>query len=234
MQTLKKFKQAYKGSSFPTEVETHTGDVWVLKLRSCGNGPQSLISEFIVNRMAHLAGWEVPNVEPILIPNDFPWEFGTDEFDDLVQKSFGLNLGIQFIPEALPLPESDLNKLPIRFLQRLMALDLFFANYDRMGKSQNILKTKSSSFWMIDHASCLFLDPRVNAKALTLPDNHFLKNEKALILNSKVLLEIANRDLAQQALRDLPEPWLQETQFTHSQISNLLDLRIQKFQDAIS
>ena len=58
-----------------------------------------------------MLGWPVPDVAWIDIPQDFPWTFGTDEFDDIVQKSYGWNLGIAYIPDATPmgLPQIDLS-----------------------------------------------------------------------------------------------------------------------------
>ena len=57
----------------------------------------------------------------MLLPADFPWQIGTDEFHDTVQRSAGYNLGIAFIDDAADLAAADLQTLPAGFLDRLAA-----------------------------------------------------------------------------------------------------------------
>ena len=53
------------------------------------NAAVSLLSEFIANKVANKLNWPVTDVDWIYLPDNFPWIFGTDEFDDIVQKSYG-------------------------------------------------------------------------------------------------------------------------------------------------
>src|SRR5688572_16660021 len=102
MKTLKRILRLYAGSSFPVEVELTTGERCVMKMRGAGNGPTSLLAELVVSRIAGAAGFPVPRAFPVLIPEAFPWEFGTDEFDDLLQRSYGENLGLELVEGAIP------------------------------------------------------------------------------------------------------------------------------------
>src|SRR5271170_7301291 len=106
MVTLKSFFQRYPGSSIPTGIEAEDGGLWILKMRGVGNGVQSLLAEFVVNFSAASLGLPVPGVETVLIPQGFPWTFGTDEFDEILQRSYGLNLGLQYLGPCLSL-EAD-------------------------------------------------------------------------------------------------------------------------------
>jgi len=89
---LAKFIETYPGSSFPTRSQTTDGEMCVVKMRGAGNGAVALLSEFVVNRLASRAGLSVPDVSIIDIADNHPWDFGSDEFDDLLQKSSGPNL----------------------------------------------------------------------------------------------------------------------------------------------
>lgn len=110
MLTVSKILELYKGSSFPTRIQASDGNTYILKMKGAGNGVRSLLQEFLVNRVSHLMGCHVPNAHSILIPDQFPWTLGTDEFDDLVKKSFGMNLALDFI-------ESQTNESGIRLIQ---------------------------------------------------------------------------------------------------------------------
>lgn len=110
MLTVSKILELYKGSSFPTKIQANDGNNYILKMKGAGNGVRSLLQEFLVNRVGHLTGCHIPNAQSILIPDQFPWTLGTDEFDDLVKKSFGMNLALDFI-------ESQTNESGIRLIQ---------------------------------------------------------------------------------------------------------------------
>src|SRR5262245_40018668 len=149
MLTLARFVQRYPGSSMPTEIETTDGTRCVLKMKGAGNGAQSLAVELVVNRTAHALGWPVPDAFPVLMPDGFPWEFGTDEFDDVVQRSYGMNLGLEHLGPCESLAADAVRALPDSFLGRLVALDAFFCNYDRLPGSCNVLRDGRGQPWII-------------------------------------------------------------------------------------
>ena len=55
---LAQFIEMYRGSSFPTRSVTTAGETCVVKMRGSGNGAEALVSEFVVNRLAHAAGFQ--------------------------------------------------------------------------------------------------------------------------------------------------------------------------------
>jgi hypothetical protein len=57
----------------------------------------------------------VPPARPLFLPEGLPWQIGTDEFDDLIQRSIGWNLGVTYLPGARPLHASELAALPTIF-----------------------------------------------------------------------------------------------------------------------
>lgn len=167
------FEQQYNGSSFPTRITTGTGGQYVLKMRGSGNGAVSLLSEYVINKMAARIGWQVPDVEWVVIPDQFPWVFGTDEFDDIVQKSYGLNLGIAYLPDAVPVSKGEIPALRQETLNQMYSLDLFFINTDRTAAACNLLKTPQGGEWIIDHGSTGFFH-RIRLTGTALFPTHFL------------------------------------------------------------
>jgi hypothetical protein len=163
-------------SSSPAVVETRSGEFFVLKLAGGGAGPRGLLTEFLAAGLAKCVGLPVPAARPLLLPENFPWQIGTDEFDDMLQRSYGWNLGIALIPDAAPLAPDALADLPADFLAHLAFADRLLQNVDRTAKNPNLLRSPEGIF-AIDFGSCLFLNriaTRRTSFPFALPQNHFL------------------------------------------------------------
>src|SRR5882724_5550256 len=74
-------------SSAPAYVETGDSVLYVLKLSGAGAGVTGLLTEFLATGIARAVGLSVPETRPLFLPKDFPWQVGTDEFDDVVRRS---------------------------------------------------------------------------------------------------------------------------------------------------
>jgi hypothetical protein len=170
------------GSSFPCIAETDTGRLIVLKLAGTGPGPRGLLTEFLAGRIA--GGWlvPVPEVRPVLLPDTIPWQVGTDEFDEMLQRSFGWNLGVAFVPDARTLAAQDLAGLPAAFLACLRRADRLLQNMDRTARNPNLLRGADGGLWAIDHDACLFLERILSGRrpfSFSLPRTHFLAAREA-------------------------------------------------------
>ena len=166
-----------RGSSFPSLVETASGRLMVLKLSGAGQGARGLAAELIAGTLAALAGLNVPRAQPLLLPDGLPWQVGTDEFYEAVQRSVGWNLGVEFIPDAADLDAAQLPSLPPEFLSRLAAVDALLQNVDRTTANLNVLRDAAGTPWAIDFGACLLIDRLVRGAMeprLDLPANHIL------------------------------------------------------------
>jgi hypothetical protein len=224
MLTLKRYIQRFPGSSLPAEIETTDGLRLVLKMKGAGNGTQSLMAEFIVNRAAVALGWPVPDAVPVLIPEGFPWEFGTDEYDDIVQKSYGINLGLQFLGPCQALDGEAVRKLSPKLLGEMATLDALFLNYDRRGESRNVLHDDKGKDWFIDHGSCQFLDRDLLAKPLALPPGHLLLPEHERIQKNSLL---PLWEEAMEACIEVPQGWRDELGWDLSYLTETLEARLE-------
>src|SRR5262245_40884554 len=111
------------GSGFSSLVRTTSGRHFVMKLSGVGHGEPGLMTELIATRLADLFGLKVPRVAPIMLGKDLPWQTGTDEFYDALQRSAGWNLGVEFVNHARDLTLDDLATIPSEFLDRLAGVD---------------------------------------------------------------------------------------------------------------
>lgn len=222
MLTLKKYHQRFLGSSIPTEIETTDGQRLVLKMKGAGNGVISLVSEFIVNRAAVAMGWNVPDAFAVEIPQGFPWEFGTDEFDDIVQRSFGVNLGVQYLGPCKQLELAEVKAMSPKLLGEMQTIDALFLNYDRLAASRNVLQDDKGKIWLIDHGSCQFLDEDILKKPLQLIPGHLLLPDDSHI-QKKSLLPLWEEAL--EACVEVPEPWLKELGWDVAKLTETLEAR---------
>jgi hypothetical protein len=210
-----------RGSSFPSLVETDTGRLVVLKLSGAGQGSRGLATELIAGTIARLAGLNVPRAVPLLLPAGLPWQIGTDEFYEAVQRSVGWNLGIEFIPDATDLEAGDLASLPADFLERLAAVDALLQNVDRTRANPNILCDSAGNPRAIDFGACLLIE-RLARGALTprldLPANHILADRGPPAIALRRLVAGIDENRLHDVFGHVPDPWLAELGLTRQDL----------------
>jgi hypothetical protein len=195
-----------RGGGFPSLVKTSSGRRAILKLGGVGQGPAGLLTEFVATRLAGAVGLQVPRVMPLMLSKAHPWEVGTDEFYDALQRSAGWNLGVEFVEDAEDVTSASLGDLPAGFLDRLAAVDAFVQNVDRTAQNLNILRDREGRYWAIDFGACLFLDrfARDGSRMIfALPKNHILADRRAPILRPDDPLSLLH-----ELVDDVPDPWL--------------------------
>src|SRR5262245_42858069 len=214
------------GSGFSSLVRTTSGRHFVMKLSGVGHGEARLTTEFIATGLAAIFGLKVPRVAPIMLRKDLPWQVGTDEFYDALQRSAGWNLGVEFVDQAHDLTLDDLEAIPCDFLDRLAAVDALLQNVHRTRENPNILRDRRGDLWAIDFGACLFLDRFARFGELMsfkLPPNHFLagRNVRAARPND---LSVRLREL----VADVPDSWMLAVSDNHQglvqRLGSLMDL----------
>lgn len=201
------------GSSFPSVVETSAGRLYVLKLSGAGPGKRALATEYLALKLARHLGLRVPDAEVLDLPRDFPWQAGTDEFYEAVQRSAGANLGVAFIPDAHDVKAIDLAGLPEVFVNRLAAIDALLHNVDRTAANPNIMRDATGAHWAIDFGACLLFD-RLARGALELrtelPPNHFLVGATGLSYPVREIAKSVDEQFLATAIQALPGAWLED------------------------
>lgn len=223
--TVLRFLETYRGSSCPTLAELASGNRVVVKLRGSGNGAEALVSEYVVNRLAHAAGFPVPAPCLVHLPEDFSWKYGTDEFHDLVRKSPGPNLGLAVIPGARQLPLPRYGQLPAALVSQIVTLDRTFSNWDRTDQSGNLLEDGAQQVRFVDHGSCRFLQERNPIPLPPLPPQHsFLGRQDSF---DATWLEVIDDALVASVAQEVPETWLAETGLTPDKLLTAIRARLE-------
>ncbi len=144
-----------EGGSLPAIVEASDSQLYVMKFVGAGHGRKALIAELLAGEIGRVLGLHVPEVilmvlDPAMGPSE-----PDQEIQDLLKASSGLNLGFQYLPQALAF--NPLAKPPpdARTASDIVWFDAYITNVDRTARNTNILVWQNG-LWLIDHGSALY------------------------------------------------------------------------------
>jgi hypothetical protein len=143
-----------EGGSLPGLVEADDDGLYVVKFRGAGQGPKALAAEIVGGELARSLGLPVPELVLVRLDSELARAEPDPEIQDLIRASAGLNLGVDFLPGALPYtparpPEPDL-------AAAVVWLDALIENIDRTPRNPNLLLWHGN-LWLIDHGAALYV-----------------------------------------------------------------------------
>ena len=205
-----------EGGSLPAIVEGDDDGMYVVKFRGAGQGTRALLAELVSGELARLLGLPVPEIVFATLDPRMAKTEPDPEIQDLLRKSEGLNLAIDYLPGSITF--DPIVPRPIEGKARLASsivwFDAFVTNVDRTAKNTNLL-VWHRELYMIDHGATLIFhhswdDPAGRARApykqirehVLLPWATELREADAE-LAPKLTVEAIDRVLAL-----IPDEWL--------------------------
>src|SRR4051812_6072567 len=144
-----------EGGSLPALVEASDDGLYVLKFRGAGQGPKALVAEIVAGELARALGFPVPELALVRLDPTLAVAEPDAEIQDLLNASAGINLGVAFLPGALPFTPAARPAPPPADAARIVWLDALVANVDRTAKNTNMLLWHGR-LWLIDHGASLY------------------------------------------------------------------------------
>jgi hypothetical protein len=145
-----------EGGSVPALVEADDDGLYVLKFRSAGQGPRALVAELVAGELARSIGLPVPEIVFV----ELDPELGAAEPDPELQlpmrNSGGTNLGLDFLPGALPFSPAVPPRPDPALAADIAWFDALVTNPDRTVRNPNIL-VWHDALWLIDHGAALYV-----------------------------------------------------------------------------
>jgi hypothetical protein len=143
-----------EGGSLPALVEADDDGLYVLKFRGAGQGSKALAAEVVAGELARGLGLPVPELVFVEVDAELGRAEPDPEIQDLINASVGVNLGVDFLPGALPYtpvqpPDPEL-------AAAVVWLDALVENVDRTPRNPNMLRWHGN-LWLIDHGASLFV-----------------------------------------------------------------------------
>ena len=145
-----------EGGSLPAIVEGDDDGTYVLKFRGAGQGPRALIAELVSGEIARALQLPVPEIVFAILDPRMGKTEPDPEIQDLLQKSEGLNIALDYLPGSITF--DPIVELPLSGKNRLASsivwFDALVTNVDRTAKNTNLL-VWHRNLWLIDHGATL-------------------------------------------------------------------------------
>lgn len=206
-----------EGGSLPAIVEADDDGLYVLKFRGAGQGSRALIAELLAGEIGRLAGLPVPEIVFANLPAELARTEPDSEIQDLIQKSAGLNIALDYLPGSVTFDPLVYAPDP-RLASAIVWFDAFVCNVDRTVRNVNML-IWHRRLWLIDHGASLYFhhawtrhdQPALNPFPM-IKDHVLLSMASALAEVDEQMASLLTADNLADIVASIPDPWLPEDQ----------------------
>lgn len=209
-----------EGGSVPALVEADDLGLYVVKLHGAAQGAKALVAELVVGGLVAAVAEAAPELGlhvPELVLVDLPLELSVAEPDpeiqDHLKASAGRNVGLDFLPRALPYtPAGGLQPGPV-LAAAVVWLDALCENVDRTPRNPNLL-TWHDRLWLIDHGAARYrhhagLDPaQAHGRFAAVRDHVLLSRAGSIEEADARLAPLVDEALVRRLVAEVPEAWL--------------------------
>lgn len=203
-----------EGGSLPAIIEADDLGLYVLKFRGAGQGPLALVAELIGGEIGRALGLNVPELVFVEVDGALGRNEPDEEIHDLLRKSVGLNLALDYLPGSVMFDPAAGDKADARLASQAVWFDAFITNVDRTANNPNLLYWHKALYF-IDHGAALYFHhnwPNVEQAATSV----FPAIRQHVLLPWATALEeaaAASRDRLNPAvfaeiLDQVPDAWL--------------------------
>ncbi len=203
-----------EGGSLPAIVEADDDGLYVVKFRGAAQGPKALVAELLAGEIGRALGLTVP--ELVLVELDDA--LGAAEADiwirELLQRSPGTNVGLDFLPGALPFDPAMRTRLDPDLAADIVWFDALVTNVDRTARNTNMLLWHGRT-WLIDHGAALYVhhtwrQPAEHARRpfTQIRDHVLLPAAGSIEAADARLATVLTRQRLEALTQTLPDGWL--------------------------
>ncbi len=202
-----------EGGSLPGLVEADDDGLYVVKFRGAGQGLRALVAEVIAGELARRAGMLVPELVTVAIDGRLGAAEPDPEIQALIVASDGTNLGVDFLPGALPYTSAGAWQPDPELAAEVVWLDALTTNVDRTPRNPNLLLWHER-LWLIDHGAALYLqhgglDPATHpSRPFPLIAEHVLLRRAGSLLGADGRLRARlPEDVVAEVVGRVPSEW---------------------------
>ena len=144
-----------EGGSLPAIAEADDDGMYVVKFRGAAQGPRALVAELVAGEIGRALGLPVPEIVLVEIDPEFGRAEPHQEIQELLERSVGLNLGLDYLPGSLTFDPAAKHPPDPDLAARIVWFDAFVTNVDRTARNTNLLLWHRQ-LWLIDHGAALY------------------------------------------------------------------------------
>lgn len=203
-----------EGGSLPALVEADDDGLYVLKFRGAGQGPKALVAEVVTGELARAIGLPVPELALVELDPAIGRAEPDPEIQDLLLASGGTNLGVDFLPGALPFSPAAGPAPDPELAAAVVWLDALVTNVDRTAQNPNLLWWHRR-LWLIDHGAALYWHhadgpPDAAAAFVPIADHVLLPYASSVVAADERLAPLVTEEVVRGIVRDVPGAWLDD------------------------
>ena len=157
-----------EGGSLPAVMEADDDGLYVVKFHGAGQGPRALVAELVAGEIGRHLGLLVPEIVFVELDPVLARAEPDQEIQDLIARSGGLNIGLDFLPGALAFNPAVGPRPSREGATDIVWFDALVTNIDRTAKNVNLLAWHGR-LWLIDHGASIYIhhtwrDPDAHAR----------------------------------------------------------------------
>jgi hypothetical protein len=145
-----------EGGSVPALVEADDDGLYVVKLLGAGHGRKALVAELIAGELGRHLGLPVPELVLVDLDAALAKAEPDGEIQDLLERSAGTNIGLDFLPGALAFAPTARPQPEPQLAAHTVWLDALTTNVDRTARNPNLIVWHRRPY-LIDHGSALYI-----------------------------------------------------------------------------
>jgi hypothetical protein len=144
-----------EGGSLPAIIAAEDSGMYVLKFHGAGQGPLALVAELVAGEIGRRLGLRVPELVFVDVEAAFGRNEPDQEIRDLIRRSIGLNLALDYLPGSTMFDVAAGDKADPETASLAVWFDAFVSNVDRTARNANLL-TWHRQLYFIDHGAALY------------------------------------------------------------------------------
>lgn len=204
-----------EGGSLPAIIEADDDGLYVLKFRGAGQGPKALVAELVSGEIGRALGLPVPEIVLVDLDPDLANAEPDFEIQDLLKRSGGLNLALDFLPGSLAFAPARPPKIDPAMAAATVWFDAYVMNVDRSPRNPNLVVWNHAP-WLIDHGASLYFqhdwanaEARVASPFAQSRDHILLPFATSITEADRILRTQVTPELLRDILAAVPDSWLE-------------------------
>jgi hypothetical protein len=203
-----------EGGSVPALVEADDDGLYVVKLLGAGHGRKALVAELLAGELGRQLGLPVPDLVLVELDAALSKAEPDGEIQDLLERSAGTNVGLDFLPGALPFAPAVGPRPDPELAAAVVWFDALTTNVDRTPRNPNLI-VWHRRLYLIDHGSALYVhhawkDPAEHARRPfpQVRDHVLLPFAGSIAEADERLAARVDRGLLASLAASIPDDWL--------------------------
>jgi HipA-like protein len=202
-----------EGGSLPGLVEADDDGMYVMKFRGAGQGVAALVAEVVAGELARSLDLLVPELVVAWLQPELARAEPDVEIQELAAASIGANLGVDFLPGALPFTPAAASAIDAELAAEIVWFDALVMNVDRTARNPNLLAWHGR-VWLIDHGAAFYRQhgeaPLAESAGAPFPliRDHVLLDRAGSIVEADERLICTAEQAISRSVALVPDTWL--------------------------